>query len=118
MKSYITNDIYRLISNIFSHPDTQVHKKNSKLNLKIFHHNTPVSIEITCNELLNIINTSDITLSCMSCGHTITTPYTQINNQIDPPTCPICYHVFPTIYKEELVQIVSKVIDTFIPENN
>lgn len=117
MKSYIANDIHQLFSNIFSHRDTQVHK-NHKFNLKRCQQNKLLNGEVICNELLNIINTSDINLYCTSCGHMVTAPYKQITNQIDPPTCPICYHIFPTIYKEELVQIISKVIDTFISENN
>jgi hypothetical protein len=52
------NDIYEVISDILSRPDTQVYSKNSKVYLKIPSQDTLISGEITVHELFKSINDS------------------------------------------------------------
>lgn len=55
MKDNRANDIYQVISDIISRPETQLYRKDSKLYVKIPSQDAPISGEFTVDELFKSV---------------------------------------------------------------
>lgn len=56
MTDCTANDIYQVINDILSRPDTKVYTKNSKIYLNISSQGTPISGDLSVNELFESIS--------------------------------------------------------------